>query len=189
MSAEALAGIANDPPGDLRFHTALPYWRPDGNRPELVGTWPALLAIVRGPDGRLVTLHRTWLAADGQGKAPVPTPRKLCPPGRPDGLRGAAVRLYAATDRLALAEGIETALAVRLACGWPVWSCVSAGGMAAVIVPDIVREVMIAADFDRAGINAAEALAQRLTAEGRRARVAVPDRPGTDFADLVEVAA
>ena len=45
---------------------------------------------------------------------------------RKGALRGAAVRLYEATDRLAITEGIENALAVRLATGWPTWAATSA---------------------------------------------------------------
>lgn len=44
---------------------------------------------------------------------------------------------------------------------------------------------MIAADPDPAGRAAAQAAAGRWLAEGRRVRVATPDRPGQDFNDLL----
>ncbi len=189
FEARGLAALVDDPPAALRYCPALPYWTEDATRrPVQSGTWPALLAVVSGPDGHPVTLHRTYLAADGSGKAPVTTPRKLCPPVRPGALRGAAVRLYEQPNagRLALAEGLETALAMRLALpDWPVWSCISAGGLAGVMLPPSVRDVLIGADFDRAGIDAAEALASRLADEGRAVRIALPDAPGWDFADLL----
>lgn len=186
LESRGLGALLNDPPAELRFHQALAYF--DGSARRLLGCYPAILAAVRGPDGHVMTLHRTYLAADGAGKAAVPSPRKVCPPWRKNGLRAAAVRLYAATERLALAEGIETALAVRLASGWPVWSCVSAHGLASVELPDPVRSVLIAADYDRAGLDGAQTLAQRLRAQGRCVRVAVPDEPGQDFNDLLRAA-
>ena len=187
FESRGLGTLADDLPQALRYHPALAHWTEDAEgRPVQSGAWPALLAVVSGPDGRPVTLHRTWLAEDGRGKAPVTAPRKLCPPVRPGALRGAAVRLYPAAARLALAEGLETALALRLALpDWPVWSCISAGGLAGVVLPPSVREVLVGADFDRAGIDAAEALARRLTDEGRTVRIALPDAPGWDFADLL----
>lgn len=187
FEARGLTALANDPPAALRYHPALAYWTEDAEgRPVQSGAWPALLALVSGPDGRPVAWHRTWLAQDGRGKAPVAAPRKLCPPIRPDALRGAAVRLYPPAARLALAEGLETALALRLALpDWPVWSCITAGGLAGVVLPPCVREVLVGADFDRAGIDAAEALARRLADEGRTVRIALPDAPGWDFADVL----
>jgi putative DNA primase/helicase len=47
---------------------------------ETVGTYAAMLATVTAPDGRAVSLHRTYLQ-DGR-KAPVANPKKLmqgCP--------------------------------------------------------------------------------------------------------------
>lgn len=178
-----------DPPADLRYHPHLDYWSPVGDRPQRIGRYPALLAVVRAPDGEAVGLHRTYLAPDGAGKADVPSPRKLCPPARPNGLRGAAVRLHTARAELAVAEGLETALAVRQATGRPTWSCISAHGLATVELPPEVEDVLIAADHDQAGIQAAHDLARRLIREGRTARVAVPDEPGTDWADVAGVAA
>lgn len=174
-----------DPPADLRFSWRLPYWAPEGDKPTHQGDYPAILAVIRDPDGEAVGLHRTYLATDGNGKAPVSAPRKLCPPARPNGYRGGAVRLYEAGETLAVAEGIETALAVRKATGRPTWSCISAHGLKTVYLPPQSHDVLIAADHDEAGIEAANALARRLTREGRIARIAVPDTPGADWADEV----
>lgn len=181
--------VVADPPRDLRYHPRLDYWSPVGDRPQRIGRYPALLAVVRAPDGEPVGLHRTYLAPDGSGKADVPSPRKLCPPARPNGLRGAAVRLYTTKPELAVAEGLETALAVQQATGRPTWSCISAHGLATVDLPAEVDDILIAADHDKAGIAAANVLARRLIKEGKTARVAVPDEPGTDWADVAGVAA
>jgi putative DNA primase/helicase len=52
----------------LRFYAGLKH--PSGGR------WPALVALVtRGSDGTSVAIHRTFLAIDGAGKAPVDKPK------------------------------------------------------------------------------------------------------------------
>jgi putative DNA primase/helicase len=103
----------------------------------------------------------------------------------PTTVTGAAVRLDLPTDTLAVTEGIETGLAVRLSAGVPVWAALSAGNMAAIILPETVRLVIICADHDAGGTgqHAAKALARRLLREGRRVKMFLPSIPGTDWAD------
>ena len=85
----------------------------------------------------------------------------------------------------ALAEGIETALAVKETTGWPVWATIAAPFMREVVVPPEVGEVVVAADHDQAGLEAARALARRLLREGRRVRMAVPPEEGEDWLDAL----
>jgi len=108
-------------------------------------------------------------------------------PAVPRATNGGAIRLYAPDETLAVTEGIETALAVRVATGLPLWATYSAGGMARLIVPPDVRLVIICADHDPAGLDAARTLARRLLTEQRRVKMLIPDRPGADWADLQEV--
>jgi putative DNA primase/helicase len=171
-----------DTPAVLRYHPHLAY---TDDRGERFTYHPAMVAKVEAPDGALVSLHRTYLTADGR-KAPVATGKKLMPSALPGGTRGAAIRLYAAGETLAVAEGIETALAVRQLTGLPVWSCLFASGLAAVVVPASVRLVVICADQDAAGITNAQALARRLLLEGRRVKLLAPETPGTDWLDTLE---
>jgi hypothetical protein len=49
-------------PECLRMHRGLPYWQ----ETEQVGTFPAMLAPLVAPDGRIVALHRTYLHSDGR---------------------------------------------------------------------------------------------------------------------------
>lgn len=183
-------------PPVLRHHSALVYWHVrDGQSPVRLGSHPAMLAAVQGTDGRVVGLHRTYLTTGGE-KAVIPDPstgkplpvKKLMT--REEGVMpGAAIRLYPIQEgRLAVAEGIETALAVRQSCGLPTWACVSANGLSAVILPPEAQIVLIAADNDRngAGQRAAHALAKRLEQEGRRAEVIVPSLPGMDWLDVLK---
>jgi hypothetical protein len=50
-------------PRALRLHPAL--WNEETRQP-----WPALVAAIVDAGGRIVAVHRTWLAPDGSGKAP-----------------------------------------------------------------------------------------------------------------------
>jgi len=140
---------------------------------------PAMVARVEGPGG-LRGLHLTILEPDGRGRKE----KKLAKGSRP---KGGAIRLYPLEEGqpLALAEGIETALAVREATGWPVWATIAALFMKEVVLPGEAKEVVIAADHDRAGIDAAHALARRLLREGRRVRIAVPPEEGEDWLDVL----
>jgi hypothetical protein len=142
---------------------------------------PVMIAAMADVAGTTRAVHRTWLRSDGTGKADVDPARKTR--GNP---AGCAVRLAVVDDALVVAEGIETAVAAGLLFDLPAWACVSAGGMEAVVLPASVRRVLIAADHDASGTGqrAAQALAERLLAEGRRVRIATPDRIG-DFNDVL----
>lgn len=175
--AKVLPGL-----GNLRVHPALEY-RDEEGRP--LGSFPVLLARVEHPRFGLVALHRTYLAPDGRGKAPVPAPKKLTRPVFEGATKGAAIRLYPAGEEIALTEGVETALAVREATGLPTWACVSAGGLEGVEIPKEVKRVLIAADGDERGLRAARTLAERLLEEGR-VRVSLAQPPqGMDWLDML----
>jgi putative DNA primase/helicase len=102
---------------------------------------------------------------------------------------GAAVRLgmLHAGEWLAIAEGIETALAVATACALPAWAALSAGGIRALALPREATHVVICADHDGSGVGqrAAQDAARRWIAEGRHVRIAMPPEPGTDMADAL----
>ncbi len=175
-------------PRVLRTARAQPYWhqlRSAGGAlvPRKLGSFDAMLAPVQGPDGAARTLHATFLA---QGrKAAVPAPKKfLCALAR---LTGAAVRLYPPGETLAIAEGIETALAVRLLTGLPVWAALNERLLRAVVLPPEVRRVHIFADRDASGVGeaAARELGERLRQEGRAVRIALPRSAGEDFLDVL----
>lgn len=170
-------------PGTLRTHPSVRYF--DGGAET---RHPAMLALVRGPTGEPVTVHRTYLAADGGGKAAVDAPRRLMPmPGRLP--KGAAIRLGEPLDgRLGLAEGIETALSAALLFGLPCWSAMSTAVLVGWTPPEGVSEVVVFGDNDPgyAGQAAAFALAHRLACDERRAltvRVEIP--PSGDWNDVL----
>jgi len=179
-------GLAEYPP-TLRTHAALGYYHKEANnkRATLVRAYPAMLAAVQGRAGDVVTLHRTYLE-DGH-KAPVAECKKLLS----GGIRGAAVRLFEPTEELCVTEGIETALAVHLRTGKPVWAALSAGNLGHLWVPPRVTRVAIYADHDAGfgGQAAAYTLAHRLKTQGpdaavREVVVHVPRHANTDWADV-----
>lgn len=99
---------------------------------------------------------------------------------------GAAVRLAPVHDgTLAFAEGIETALAYTALTGTPAWAALSAAGLRHAPLPDGIETLVVAADFDGAGLTAAEQLERRARAAGMEVRIAVPPRYRTDWADVL----
>ncbi len=160
-------------PPSMRYHPALRHG-PTGL------LLPALIAAVTIWPGRnVVGLHRTFLRMDGKAKAPVSKPKMMI--GR---CGGGAVRLAPAGPELVLSEGIETGLSVQQATGLPVWATLSTSGLRSVILPAEVKTVIIAADGDQAGEEAAQAAARRFIAEGRDVKIARPPQ-GMDFNDLL----
>jgi putative DNA primase/helicase len=152
---------------------------PDASHPSRVRL-PAMVAAVRDVAGNLTAIHRTYLAAPGV-KAAIEPPRATL-----GAVAGGAVRLWPVAAALVIGEGIETSLAAAHVLGLPAWAAVSAGNLAdALALPAEVRRVVIAADHDPPGIKAARAAAARWRQEGRSVRVAMSDRAGADFADMV----
>ena len=92
---------------------------------------------------------------------------------------------YDPDDWLVIAEGVESALSAAQILVHPSWSAISAGNLKRLDLPEAVRRIIIAADNDIAGINAAHEARRRWVAEGRRVRVAMPSRPGEDFNDVL----
>lgn len=165
-------------PQALRLHPRLAFWR-DG---AVIGTFPAMVAPLALPDGRTVALHRTYLAQDGR-KADVPEVRKLT--GAAGLLQGACIPLHKpAAGRIGIAEGIETALGAWLASGVPTVAAYSAGNLAAWQWPPGVQRLVIFADHDKAGREAADALLLRAVRARLRAEVLAPSDPGADWCDV-----
>lgn len=164
-------GLRIKPPTTLRFHPRLRH--PTG------GVWPAMVAIVSGREGTMVGIHRTFLARDGAGKAPVEPAKMMLGP-----CRGGAVRLGTVGPLVMVGEGIETCLAAMAATGFPGWAALSTSGLRSVELPASVSEVVILADGDDPGEAAAADCARRLQREGRHVRIARPPR-GMDFNDVL----
>ena len=169
----ASRGLALPAGGKLRFHPGLKH--PSG------GHWPAMVALItRGMDGQPLGIHRTFLARDGAGKAPVTPDKMMLGPSR-----GGVVRLAEGGPRLMVGEGLETCLSAMQAMGGaPTWAALSTSGLRSLSLPPNVQEVILLADADDAGEKAAKAAAVRWRGEDRRVRIARPPS-GQDFNDLL----
>lgn len=138
----------------LKFHSNC-YYRGQGE--DQTETWPAMIASVTDLDGKVTGVHRTWLARDGNSKAPVDTQRKAM-----GDLLGHAVRFGVAKEVLAAGEGIETVLSLRQALPkMPMVAALSAGHLAALLFPARLRRLYIVRDNDPAGDSARDSLVAR----------------------------
>ena len=148
----------------LRFHPRCFHRGPAGRE-----IWPALIAAVTDLNGAITGVHRTWLDPGG-GKAPLDQPRRAM-----GHLAGNAVRLGVASDVLTVAEGIETALALKAVMpAMPVVAALSAAHLAALILPLALRRLYVARDNDGAGRLAVERLRARARADDIDIRALAP---------------
>lgn len=169
--------------GDLRFHPARKH--PHG---DYIG--PALVALVTDiVTGEPISLHTTFICADGTKPANLPGPARLLLGGHRKA--GGVIRLWpddAVTTGLGIGEGIESCLS--LAHGFtPVWSLIDAGNLKAMPVLPGIESLVIAADHDPAGIAAAQECATRWAAAGCRASLLMAPTVGADLNDVLKAAA
>ncbi|MBA3590632.1 toprim domain-containing protein [Methylibium sp.] len=165
-------------PTCVRLHRSLTYWH-EGRE---LGCLPAMVAPLTAPDDRTVALHRTYLTPEGR-KADVPTVKKLTAASGP--LAGASVRLYSPRrGTIGVCEGIETALAASMGSGVPTVAAYCANGVASYFWPAGVQSLVIFADADKAGREAADKLRVRALSAGLRVNLMIPTEAGTDWCDV-----
>lgn len=160
--------------------------------------FPAIVACMNATEGGgIVAVHRTYLAHDGSGKAPMTPARKMLGPAQ-----GAVIAIWRGqselpvrqaneagiADTLVLTEGIEDALSVAVSApDCRVWAVGSLGNLAAITLPACAHDVVVFADNDWAKPEAQAQLAKGLRALGyqnRRVRVAHSPE-GKDVNDLL----
>src|SRR5450631_1642335 len=151
---ETLSGIATEyllarrcviPPqdGDLRWHPNLMHYASQYCGPALVGL------VTDAITGRQLSLHRTWIKADGS-KADVDPPRMFL---KDHTTAGGVIRLWPdeeVTTSLSIGEGIESCLAAAHGAT-PIWSCLDAGNMQLFPILRGIESLVIFADHDEAG--------------------------------------
>lgn len=135
--------------------------------------------VTRGLDAKPIAVHRTYLARDGYGKAPIKPDKMMLGP-----CRGGAVRLGPASVPLLIGEGIETCLSAMQATGSSAWAALSTSGLRTLDLPSEVQDVVILADGDAPGEAAATSAAARWRRDGRRVRIARAPQ-GSDFNDML----
>ena len=99
--------------------------------------------LTRGIDDAPIAIHRTFIARDGAGKAPVEPSKMILGP-----CHGGVVRLAERGEVLMVAEGIETGLAAMQATGHAAWAALSTSGLRGLDLPRDVRDVIVLADGD-----------------------------------------
>lgn len=190
-------------PSDIRYHPALEYWLPPPpgqERPQLLGKFPAMLALARDVNGEVVQLHKTYLTVDG-GKADVPLVKKT---DLGVGVNSFAVRMMEPIgDRLGVCEGLETGWAAAMMNKIPVWPCLNGHALSEFVLPDELRgqikKLVIFADSDelktrgrpmdgvvkkfRPGSEYAAKLADSARRQGLRTLIIRPAKVGFDIAD------
>ncbi|WP_446332866.1 toprim domain-containing protein [Burkholderia pseudomallei] len=130
-----------------------------------------------------LSLHRTWICADGT-KPNVDKPRRLLAGHRK---RGGAIFLWpneAVDIALGIGEGIETSLTLARYFR-PVWSLIDAGNLEHFSVLPGIQSITICADNDPAGLKAATACAEHWAGSGCETRIVCAPEPGADINDLL----
>ena len=152
----------------LRFHHRCPW--PGGER------HPCLLAAFRDlVTDELVAVHR--IRVDRPDLWPK-TERAMLGP-----VKGAAVKLVPITDTLAVAEGVETALAASLLGHGPAWALGSAGAVERLPVLPGIERLILLAENNEASVSATTACGHRWLRAGRKATRVWPDRGYDDLND------
>ena len=146
--------------------------------PSNLRTWNRLLlAKITSPEGEFLSVHvrslrarEKWRSMRGSYEA------------------GSVVRLWKPKDGvLGIAEGIETAMSAAMIFHIPVWSALSASGIAAFKSAPNVTTLIIFADNDEngAGQQAAETARARLAPSHHSVEVRTPERVGWDWNDVI----
>lgn len=148
-------------PEALRF-AVLPY----GKRG---GVYPAMVAAVTDLSGNVIGVQRTYLAANGTGKADVPAAKLSL--GR---ITGGAVRLTPPSRSMILCEGTEDALSIIQSTGRAAWAALGTSSLGKVELPFATEDVVIGADNDEAGEAAAQKAARAYAERGCRTRIIRP---------------
>jgi len=166
-------GITCQLPGTLRFAPSC--------RHTTDQHLPAMVALVEGSDS--VAVHRTFLCADGSGKAQVESVKMMLGP-----CAGGAVRLSQTDGTLLICEGIETGLSLLsglLQGPSTVWAALSTSGVKSLRLPPQTGLLTVAADGDAPGREAAYALASRADSLGWVVSL-LPAPEGHDWNDVLQ---
>ena len=191
----ARRGLKRPMTGGLFFHPRLAYYDP--SKGEITGYHGAIVAPVLAPDGRPITLHRTYLDEFGN-KLDVEAPKKMMAYPEDRNILGGAIRLAKPARVFGAAEGIETGLAAMEGTGIPVWATVNATLMEYMEIPSEVELLVVFSDKDRPskehpkghGQEAAQKLVERAISMGKQAIAITPQGeilPGEKSLDWMDV--
>jgi len=136
----------------------------------------ALVALVQARDGTLSGVQRIYLSTDQWG-----TWKRR--PSSKGIIKGGAVRLTPPAHSIQLCESVEDGLALLQMTGRPTWAVPGASFMAIFEPPPEVREIILAPDHDKAGLDAIAKTAASLM--GIKLRQLLPPE-NLDWCDVLE---
>lgn len=152
---------------ELRFHPRTPW---------LAQVRPCLLASYRSVDTDNITgIVRILL---DEPESWPKSQRKMLRV-----VRRAAVKLVPVTDTLAVAEGVETAIAANMLGHGPAWALGSAGAVANLPVLPGVERLILLQENNEASSNAVDSCGRRWLRAGRRVRRVKPEQGCDDLND------
>ena len=141
--------------------------------------YPVMLCAIRDLESNIIGVHRTYLASNGKGKAPVEVQKKIL--GK---TKGGFFQTVQPQNKLIICEGIENALTLYQVMEIPTWAAISAGNLPNLRPPKNL-EIILALDNDPAGLQFGEKALNTWTSLGLDVKVAKPPR-GKDFNDLLK---
>ena len=151
----------------LRFHPRLFHRDPNDRHREL----PALVAALTDDAGQISGVERIYLDPRAPARASVPQPCRSL--GR---VYGSRVALGEPRSTLLVAQGVETALALRTACPeLPAAATLTPANFAAFTPPPNVSRLLVARDNDPASTRAAERPLARCRDRALSAAVLAPE--------------
>lgn len=176
-------GIVAPLPASVGF-VMTPRWR-NPETGEVGRDHPAIAFVAHDVHGDVVGVQCVFLADGG---------RRKYDRVRPDGrkakaklsfgiIAGSAVRLGEAAEELIVVEGPEDGLALMQERRRPVWVAAGASVLPKMEFPDAVRSVVVCADNDQAGNDAADAAERAFIRRGLRVRIMWPDARFKDYND------
>lgn len=163
-------------PHTLRYLANHPHTGDAGTQ----SAWPCMIAACVDGQGKIGAVHRTWLARDGEGKAPVAPARKCWP-----GFAGHFIPLWRGEsalsvkeananglrETLVVTEGIEDGLTAAIAePRFRVWAAISLSNIGNLPLPECVDSVIIHRQNDwlkPQAVAAFDAARRALEATGR----------------------
>lgn len=166
-------GITIPVPPSLRYHPNLKHY------PTGLG-FEAMVGAVQDASGKVAAIHRTYLKADGAGKAGVRQNKMALGP-----LGTGAVRLDGSRAAMGLAEGIETALSAMQLFEIPVWAAQGAR-MDRIELPGSIVEVHLFGDNGEPGHLAVERAASIFAERGCRIVPRYPPQRFPDWNDVLQ---
>ncbi len=147
----------------LRFHPRCYYRGGEADPADAArDAWPALIAAATDATGAISGIHRTWLDPSGTAKALVSTPRRSM------GLiSGQGVRIGKASSIVAVGEGLETMLSLRVVLpSLPIVAAGSANHLDALLLTEGLQRLYVAEDNDPAGRRATASVMTRAEVAG-----------------------